>query len=151
MWLLFPGLYGLKHDIDDVTKLMEEPTLGELLKGSFDCPSLGKDKGKKTSNVSENLLSSIRKACSILHTPKSVQSQCVDEIDSSSTRKMSASESSSVCVVESGDYGDKEQSCATDTSCHKVSMDNFVLSIEPPLHIEKEHFSCASFLTLCLC
>ncbi|KAI9076778.1 hypothetical protein K1719_041254 [Acacia pycnantha] len=128
----FFGLYGLKHDIHDVTKLMKEPTLDELLKGTFDCPSLGKDKGKKTSNISENFLSSVKKACSILHIPKSVQSQCMAEIDSSSNRKMSASESSSVCVVESGDNGDKEQSCGTDNSlCHKEPSSEIETPISP--------------------
>lgn len=129
-WLLLPGLYGLKHDIHDVTKLMDEPTLDELLRGTFDCPSLSKDKGKKTSNMSENFLSSVKKACSILHFPKSVQSQNMAEMDSSSNKKMSACESSSVCVVESGDNGDKGQSCATDKSlCQKVSTRRFQVCV----------------------
>ncbi|XP_054810280.1 uncharacterized protein LOC129311832 [Prosopis cineraria] len=138
----FFGLYGLKHDIHDVTKPVEEPTLDELLKGTFDCPSLGKDKGKKTSNISDNFLSSVRKACSILHVLKSVQPQSMAEIDSSSSRKMSASESSSVCVVESGDNRDKEQSFATDMSiCHKEPSSETETPVSPldfPLYQPKD-------------
>lgn len=120
-----PGLYGLKHDIHDVTKLADEPTFDELLRGTFDCPSLSKDKGRRTSNMNENFLSSIRKACSILHFPKSVQSLDMAEMDSSPTKKMPPCESSSVSLVESGENGDKG-SCATDVClCQKVSTKRF--------------------------
>ncbi|XP_028807185.1 uncharacterized protein LOC114761899 [Neltuma alba] len=133
------GLYGLKHDIHDVTKLMEEPTLDELLKGTFDCPSLGKDKGKKTSNITEQFFSSVRKSCSILHVPKAVQSQCTAEIDSSSNRKMSASESSSVCVGQSGDNGDKEQSRVTDISEGRIEPSSETGTPASPLDFPLYH------------
>lgn len=110
----FFGLYGLKHDFHDITKLMEEPPLNELLKGTFDCPVLSKDKGKKTSSMNESFLSSVRKACSILQFPKPIQSQNMSDIDYSSNMKMSTSQLTSVCAVESVGNGDKEQSCTTD-------------------------------------
>ncbi|KAK7358570.1 hypothetical protein VNO77_00503 [Canavalia gladiata] len=117
----FFGLYGLKHDFHDVTKLMDEPPLDELLKGTFDCPILGnKDKGKKTSNMNESFLNSVKKACSILQFPKPVQSQNMTEMDYSSNMKISTCQLSSVCAVESVGNGDKEQSCTTDiSSCPK--------------------------------
>ncbi|XP_004503666.1 uncharacterized protein [Cicer arietinum] len=114
----FFGLYGLKHDFHDVTKLVDEPPLEELLKGTFDCPTISKDKGKKTSN-NGSFLSSVRKACCILQFPKPVQSQNM-EVDYSPNKKMSTFQFSSVCAVESAVNVDKEKSCATDTSsCQK--------------------------------
>nr|KYP34384.1 hypothetical protein KK1_044660 [Cajanus cajan] len=112
--------YGLKHDIQDVTKLMDVPSLDELLRDTFDCPSLSKDKRKLTSNTSGFFFNSVRKACSLLQLPKSVQSQNMAEIDSSFYKKISTSQMSSVCVVESISNGDKEQSFTSDMSaCHK--------------------------------
>jgi len=119
-----PGLYGLKHDFHDVTKLMDEPPLDELLRGTFDCPNLSKDKGKKTSNLSVSFLNSVRKACSILQPPKSTQSQNMSEVDYSSNMKMSTCQLSSVCAAESVGNGDKEQSLDM-SSCQKVSVKIF--------------------------
>lgn len=116
------GLYGLKHDFHDVTNLMDEPPLDELLKGTFDCPIIIKDKGRKASNNNESFLSSVRKACSIIQSPKPVQSQNM-EMDYSPNKKMSTTQVSSICAVESDVNEDKEQSCSTDmSSSQKVSM-----------------------------
>ncbi|KAL2342716.1 hypothetical protein Fmac_004001 [Flemingia macrophylla] len=116
----FFGLYGLKYDFHDVTKLMDEPPLEELLKGTFNCPVLSKDKGKKTSSMNEGFLNSVRKACSILQFPKPVQSQNMADMDYSSNMKVSTSQLTSVCAVENVGNGDKEQSCTTDMfSCQK--------------------------------
>ncbi|XP_022736263.1 uncharacterized protein LOC111289460 isoform X2 [Durio zibethinus] len=61
----FLGLYGLKADIHDVTKLVEDLSLNELLDGTYECPSLGKEKGRKAANPTENFLHSIKKdSCS---------------------------------------------------------------------------------------
>lgn len=123
---MLPGLYGLKHDFHDVTKLIDEPPLDELLRGTFECPILSKDKGKKTSSVSDSFLNSVRKACSILQCPKPVQSQNMTEMDYSSNMKMSTCQLSSVCAIESVGNGDKEQSCTLDmSSCQKVSIKCF--------------------------
>ena len=125
------GLYGLKHDTHDVTKLVDEQPLDELLRGTFDCPSLCKDKGKKAPNVNEGFLSSIRKACSILF-PKPGQSQNMAEMDNSSNKKMSGCQMSSSSVGESSGNGDKGQSCTTDvSSCQKVCINRikFVVSV----------------------
>ncbi|CAL0312618.1 unnamed protein product [Lupinus luteus] len=115
----FFGLYGLKHDFRDVTKLMDEPPLDELLKGTFANPNLGKDKVKRSSSLNESFMNSVRKACSILHSPKSVHSQNTAEMDCSSN-KMSPCELSSVCAVESVGNREKDQSCTKDmSSCLK--------------------------------
>ena len=114
------GLYGLKHDIHDVTKLMDVPSLDGLLRGTFDCLSLGEDV-KKTSNTNGSFFNSVRKACSVLQLPKSIQSQNMTETDSS-FYKMSESQMGLFGAVESNSNEDKEQSSTSDMSaCHKVS------------------------------
>lgn len=82
------GLYGLKSDNNDVTKLLDDPPLNEVLDGNYKCPSHGKDKGKKVANVNENFLNSVRRACSILQHPRSDRSQNIAEVDSSSNNKL---------------------------------------------------------------
>ncbi|KAH1235687.1 hypothetical protein GmHk_08G021102 [Glycine max] len=138
----FFGLYGLKHDFHDVTKLIDEPPLDELLRGTFECPILSKDKGKKTSSVSDSFLNSVRKACSILQCPKPVQSQNMTEMDYSSNMKMSTCQLSSVCAVESVGNGDKEQSCTLDmSSCQKDHCSEVESTTSPldfPLHQPKD-------------
>ncbi|WJX48059.1 hypothetical protein P8452_34672 [Trifolium repens] len=111
----FFGLYGLKNDFHDVTKLMDEPPLDQLLKGTFDSPTITNNKGKKASSSNDSFLSSVRKACSIIQFPKPVLSQNM-EMDYSSNKKMSTCQFSPVCAVESVVNGDKELSCSTDTS-----------------------------------
>lgn len=123
-----PGLYGLKHDFHDVTKLLDEPPLDDLLKGTFNCPIMSKDKGKKASNTNESFLNSVRKACSILQFPKPVQSQNMAEMDYSS-KKLSTCQFSSVYAVESVGNGDKEQSSIDMSSCQKVSIKWFQVCI----------------------
>ncbi|RDX61647.1 hypothetical protein CR513_60107 [Mucuna pruriens] len=134
----FFGLYGLKHDLHDVTKRMDEPPLDELLRGTFDCPILSKDKGKKTSSMNDSFLNSVRKACSILQFPKPVQSQNMAEMDYSSNMKMSTCQVSSFCAVESVGNGDKEQSSTIDlSSCQKDPCSETESTASPldfPLH-----------------
>jgi len=60
------GIYGLKSDLHDVTKHLEELSLDELLDGSYKHPNLCPEKGEKASNGNENVLLSVRKSCSIL-------------------------------------------------------------------------------------
>lgn len=117
------GLYGLKSDNHDVTKLLDDPPLNELLDGSYKCPILSKDKGKKAANVNENFLHSVRRACSILQHPRSDQSQSVAEIDSCSNKKTSTWSLSSVSVEASGVNYDIGVSSASDmTTSNEVSI-----------------------------
>ncbi|XP_022736261.1 uncharacterized protein LOC111289460 isoform X1 [Durio zibethinus] len=128
----FLGLYGLKADIHDVTKLVEDLSLNELLDGTYECPSLGKEKGRKAANPTENFLHSIKKACSILSLQR-VQSQNFTDIDNSSHKKMSMYPPSSVSVVASGINGDKEDTCSIDPSpCNKDSCSKPDMPANPP-------------------
>ena len=115
-WELFSGIYGLKLDTQDTTKLMDDPPLNDLLDGTYKCSSLVKDKGKKAANVNDDFLNSVRKSFSALHLSRSVQSQNIADIDNCSNKKMSACLSGSVS-------GDKGESCMADLcSCKKVSL-----------------------------
>lgn len=67
---LCSGVYGSRPDSEDVTKRLDELLLDDLLDGSYKCPSLMKDKGKKSSNSSSNLLNSVGEVWSILQKRK---------------------------------------------------------------------------------
>lgn len=119
------GVYGLKSDSHDVTKLVDDLPLNELLYGNYQSPSLGKEKGKKATAVNESFLHSVRKSCSILQLPRPVQSQNISEIDSCSNKKMSMWLLSSVSVEASGVNGDSGDSSMIDmSSSNKVSLKN---------------------------
>uniref|UniRef100_A0A2P2KVZ7 Uncharacterized protein n=1 Tax=Rhizophora mucronata TaxID=61149 RepID=A0A2P2KVZ7_RHIMU len=83
------GSYGLKMDVHDITKLVDDLSLNDLLDGTYQCPRLGKDKCKKASNMSESIVQSVRNAYSILH--------------GSTNEKMATCMSSSVSIISSGD------------------------------------------------
>ncbi|KAL5989160.1 hypothetical protein ACLOJK_010050 [Asimina triloba] len=75
-WAHFDGLCGLKSDIHDVAKHVDELSLNEILDGSYKLPIPCPPKGKRASNSNENILCSIRKACSIL--PRHPQQSVAD-------------------------------------------------------------------------
>ncbi|XP_038725321.1 uncharacterized protein LOC120016559 isoform X3 [Tripterygium wilfordii] len=104
------GVYGLKPDIQDITKLIDDLSLNTLLDGSCTYPSLGKDKGKKPT---DNIMLSIGKACSILQLPSLRQPQNFAEVDSLSNKKISTFLSSSVPIVANGE---NVYSCMADVS-----------------------------------
>ncbi|GLT77751.1 hypothetical protein SLA2020_493110 [Shorea laevis] len=120
----FSGLYGLKSDIQDITKLVDDISLNELLDGTYDCPSFGKDKGKKAAMTSGNFLASVRKAWSVLPVQKPVQSQNISEIDSFPSKKLSACSSSPVSLTATGVNGDKEDCCPADLSSSNQTQDS---------------------------
>ncbi|KAJ7952241.1 Chromosome segregation in meiosis 3 [Quillaja saponaria] len=136
------GLYGLKSDFHDVTKLVEDPPLNELLSGTYSCPALSKDKGKKEANTNEKFFSSVKRAFSILQVPKSVQSQNIAEMDSYSNKKMSACQLNLVSTIESGANGDNGQYSVTEASqCHKDSCneaETACISLDFPIHQPKD-------------
>ncbi|CAN1189648.1 hypothetical protein LINPERPRIM_LOCUS24604 [Linum perenne] len=80
----FSAVYGLKTDVHDITKLVDELSLNDLLSGTYQCCRVGKEKVKKAGNSTESLLHSLTKACSVLQVPKPALSQNVAEIDSCS-------------------------------------------------------------------
>lgn len=60
----------MKSDNRDVTKDLSDLSLSELLDGSYACPVGSKDKGKKATTMNENVLHSVRKACSLFELPR---------------------------------------------------------------------------------
>ncbi|XP_031249622.1 uncharacterized protein LOC116107497 isoform X1 [Pistacia vera] len=118
----FFGAYGLKSDIDDITKHVDDLSLRDLLDGTYKCPSLGKDKGKKATNMNESFVQSVRKACSILPLAKPPQSQNFTEVDSCTNKKLVTCPSSSISSVSSSVDVDKGDSCSPGlSSCNKES------------------------------
>ena len=102
---------------------MEDLSLNELLDGTYEYPSLGKEKGRKAANTTENFLHSVKKAYSILPLRR-VQSQNFTDIDDASHKKMPMYLPSSVSVVASCINGDKEDTCSIDPSpCNKVHFE----------------------------
>ncbi|XWS48875.1 hypothetical protein CRYUN_Cryun13aG0114100 [Craigia yunnanensis] len=128
----FLGLYGLKSDIHDVTKLVEDLSLNELLDRTYEYPSLGKEKGRKAANTTENFLHSVKKACSILPLRR-VQSQNFTDIDNFFNKKMPIYPPSSVSVAVSCINGDKEDTCSIDPlPCNKDSCRKPEMPASPP-------------------
>lgn len=117
IWILISGLSGLKADVHDITKLVDDVSLNDLLNGTYDCPSLGKDKGKKAANTTESFLHSVRKACSVLQLPRPAQFLNFAETDVFSSERMPACPSNSVSIVENGDSSATNMS----SSSNKVS------------------------------
>ncbi|KAG2677157.1 hypothetical protein I3760_12G086000 [Carya illinoinensis] len=131
----FFGLYGLKLDTNDITKLVDELALNDLLDGTYKCSSLVKDKGKKAENMSEDILHSVRKAFSVLQLSRPVQSQDIADVDSFSNKKIST------CILSSVS-GNKGESCTPDlSSCNKDSYskpDMLANPLDLPLYQPKD-------------
>ncbi|XP_042007059.1 uncharacterized protein LOC121755755 isoform X1 [Salvia splendens] len=93
----FLGTYGLKTDVFDITKLVNELPLHDLLSGNYKRPSISKDKGKKSASSNNDLMQSFRKVCSVLQAQKGLQVQNCAEIENSCFR----SDSTSLIIVNS--------------------------------------------------
>ncbi|XP_039011710.1 uncharacterized protein LOC120140793 isoform X2 [Hibiscus syriacus] len=129
----FLGLYGQKSDdINDVTELVEDLSLNELLDGIYEHPILGSEKGRKATNTTENFLHSVKKVFSILPIRR-VQSHNVADIGSSSHMKMPSCPLSSVSISASSVKCDKEDTCSVDPSpCNKDSSCKSEMPASPP-------------------
>ncbi|OIT39045.1 PREDICTED: uncharacterized protein LOC109238591 isoform X2 [Nicotiana attenuata] len=101
----FLGIYGLKSDVMDVTKDVDDLPLRELLDGSYKCAPSPKDKGNKASSSNDSLMQLVRDANSMLRLQKSVQTQNYSCVDSSVSCVHAYTGPSS----ESRDDGDKEE------------------------------------------
>ncbi|KAI3453761.1 hypothetical protein Pfo_010424 [Paulownia fortunei] len=138
----FFGIYGLKPDVFDITKYVDEPSLDELLRGSYTCPCIAKDKGKKAANSNSNLLQSVRNACSVLQAQKVLQAQNCAEIDNSCIRKVSTGLVTVSSAIGQTD-GYKGDSCTADLpssdkvpeSDDKIKMSNIA---DSPLYKPKD-------------
>ncbi|VYS49930.1 unnamed protein product [Arabidopsis thaliana] len=112
----FFGAYGLKPAINDVTKLVEDFSLKSLLEGSYECPSLGKDKMKKSENTNNTLLSVVKNVWSILPTKRPVQSQSSTELDTCLSRTLGSPPSSISATLPNSENIDKVNALDGDLS-----------------------------------
>lgn len=100
------GFFGLKSDVHEVTKLVNDLSLREILEGSYKCPTLGKEKGKKAVNANEPIMQSVRKVCSMRQTVKSSKSLNISDLDISGDKKVCSPFLSSASLGGSGIDGD---------------------------------------------
>ncbi|CAE5962233.1 unnamed protein product [Arabidopsis arenosa] len=112
----FFGAYGLKPAINDVTKLVEDLSVKNLLEGSYECPSMGKDKMKKMEDTNDTLLSVVKNVWSILPTKRPVQSQSSTELDTCLSRTLGSPPSSTSATLLNGENIDKANALDGDLS-----------------------------------
>lgn len=110
------GMYGLKSDIHDVTKHVDELSLNDLLDGSYEYPSLRQDKGKKVIGTNETLVNTLKKACSILQPQNPIKQQNVAELDCNCGKKTDTG------ILCSG----SSVACGTDTTKGDKVMESLV-------------------------
>lgn len=129
--IIYSGTYGLKTDVFDITKLVNELPLHDLLSGNYKRPSMSKDKGKKSASSNNDLMQSFRKACSVLQAQKGLQVQNCAEIENSCIH----SDSTSLIIVNStvGQTGvDKGDNCTPVLlSPDEVSLSLCGIAIKP--------------------
>ncbi|PSS09378.1 Plasma protease C1 inhibitor like [Actinidia chinensis var. chinensis] len=121
----FLGIYGLKPDAYDVTAHLDELSVNELLNGSYKGLSFSKDKGKKSAILNDNILQSVRKACSVLRLHKPLKTKNSAEIDNSCNHKVSACPVSSNASVAGRNVGDRGDTCTADLSSYDKAQDSF--------------------------
>nr|XP_043607791.1 uncharacterized protein LOC122579647 isoform X2 [Erigeron canadensis] len=111
------GVYGLKHDICDFEKHVDEVSLNELLDGSYKCPESVKEKEKKPEVLIGSILPSVREACSVLQLQKHNQTPTVAAVDGTYNHSTS-------CIPKSAISGatttDENKGVASEPSCDKV-------------------------------
>ncbi|CAN4115524.1 unnamed protein product [Withania somnifera] len=91
----FLGMYGLKSDVMDVTKDIDDLPLRELLDGSYKCAPFPKDNRNKASNSNDSLMQLVKDANSMFRPQKSVQMQNCFNVDSNLSCVHSCTSSSS--------------------------------------------------------
>ncbi|CAN4095226.1 unnamed protein product [Withania somnifera] len=111
----FLGMYGLKSDVMDVTKDVDDLSLRELLDGSYKCAPFTKDKRNKASNSNDSLMQLVKDANSMLRPQKSIQMQS-SNVDSNLSCVHSYTSSSSA----SRNDGDKGETRTDNLSSDQV-------------------------------
>ncbi|XP_075476158.1 uncharacterized protein LOC142517674 isoform X2 [Primulina tabacum] len=109
----FFGIYGLKADVFDITKYLNEIPLDEILHGNYHCPIIANGKEKKAVNSNSSVLQSVRKAYSVLQARKVLQAEKCAEIDHSCNQKVSTSLVTASSSTSQSD-SDKGESCDAD-------------------------------------
>ncbi|CAN1778312.1 hypothetical protein LINPERHAP1_LOCUS14355 [Linum perenne] len=127
----FSAVYGLKTDVHDITKLVDELSLNDLLSGTYQCCRVGKEKVKKAGNSTESLLHSLTKACSVLQVPKPALSQNVAEIDSCSNENTAVCPQNSLSLS-NGEDGETtvDLSSPDKDSCSKPDFSPHLLNFQ---------------------
>lgn len=124
-WSFFFAVYGSKSNIFDVSKHVDELPLNELLDGSYNCPSLVKDKGKGTKDSNESILNSVTKACSLLRLQSPVEAQNSAERDNSYNQKVYVGIAGTGASPASKNDGGKEDDCSVNQpSTDKLNFDD---------------------------
>ncbi|KAM3359420.1 putative protein isoform X1 [Capsicum galapagoense] len=101
----FLGMYGLKSDVMDVIKDVDDLPLRELLDGSYKCAPLPEDKRHKASNSNDKLMQLVKDTNSILRLQKSALMQNCSNVDSKLSCVNSYTSSSSASQID-GDKGE---------------------------------------------
>ncbi|KAL0312535.1 UNVERIFIED_CONTAM: hypothetical protein Sradi_5652800 [Sesamum radiatum] len=116
----FFGIYGLKSEVIDITKYVNELSLDELLRGRCDYPSIAEDNGKNVTNSNNSLFQSYRKACSVLQDQKVHQTKKCAEINSSFIQQVSTGSMMTGSSADQTDYNRGESLTAELPSSDKV-------------------------------
>lgn len=111
------GIYGLRSGLHDVTKYMEELSLDDLLDGSYQYSNKCVEKRKKASNGNENILLSVRNACSIL--------QLREAVDSGGKIKALTSPQNSISSTANMSDGEEKDNCGGKLSKKDFCQANF--------------------------
>lgn len=118
-------MYGLKPDVFDITKFVNELPLHDLISGNYTSPCISRDKGTRSASSSNDLMHLVRKACSVLQPQKGLQSQNSAEIDNGCIRSDSTSLITANFALGQAD-GDKRDNCTPLLlSSNEVSLDSF--------------------------
>lgn len=107
------GISGLKPDVFDITKHLDEVAVKELIDGRYKGPTLATDKGKRPENLNDGILNSVRNVCSILQRKKPLKVQSSAENDNTYNSNLSAAP---MCVDASKNDDEKGDTCITDLS-----------------------------------
>ncbi|KAJ8426440.1 hypothetical protein Cgig2_001699 [Carnegiea gigantea] len=113
------GTHGLKPEVHDVTKLVDDISLDELLNGSHKCSNLGKDTANQEANGNGNILDSVIKACSILRLRGLQQGKQTEESDIHVNKKIPLLSSSCNRSAANSHDGDESSLAASLSKCSK--------------------------------
>ncbi|XP_057518565.1 uncharacterized protein LOC130799476 isoform X2 [Amaranthus tricolor] len=123
------GMYGLKPDIHDISKLMDDISLDELLEGTYKWSDSGNDKGKKVANVTENILDSVKKACSVIRLRVMKQAKQAEEVDIQVNEKIHSSSPSNRCIANDSDGDEMSHIAGLSKSCQDTESS---IKVESP-------------------
>lgn len=113
------GSHGLKSDIHEIAKQLDELSLFDLLNGNYKYSAFPVDKGKKSASTNDALLHSVRKVCSILCPSPHVLAE-----NSSNLKACQGSQDPSFSTGNTSDYEAKDKQLEESLTKGKV-LDTF--------------------------